>query len=99
MSFCVRSIRIFSKFSSDPYYEPLSWFMIKEEKFEDENVITKSANFMSLKDFCIYHIAGKFGKFGKSSAVRQTKLTVTINNLVNNPLALYSFAKLFPPNA
>ena len=28
MSFCVRSIRIFSKFSSDPYYEPLSWFMI-----------------------------------------------------------------------
>ena len=28
MSFCVRSIRIFSKFSCDPYYEPLSWFMI-----------------------------------------------------------------------
>ena len=28
MSFCVRSIRIFTKFSSDPYYEPLSWFMI-----------------------------------------------------------------------
>ena len=28
MSFCVRSIRIFSKFSGDPYYEPLSWFMI-----------------------------------------------------------------------
>ena len=30
MSFCVRSIRIFSKFSGDPYYEPLSWFMIKK---------------------------------------------------------------------
>ena len=28
MSFCVRSIKIFSKFSGDPYYEPLSWFMI-----------------------------------------------------------------------
>ena len=28
MSFCVHSIRIFSKFSDDPYYEPLSWFMI-----------------------------------------------------------------------
>ena len=28
MSFCVHSIRIFSKFSGDPYYEPLSWFMI-----------------------------------------------------------------------
>ena len=28
MSFCVRSIRIFSKFSGDPHYEPLSWFMI-----------------------------------------------------------------------
>ena len=31
MSFCVRSIRIFSKFSCDPYYEPLSWFMIGSE--------------------------------------------------------------------
>ena len=29
MSFCVRSIRIFSKFLGDPYYEPLSWFMIE----------------------------------------------------------------------
>ena len=28
MSFCVRSIRIFSNFWGDPYYEPLSWFMI-----------------------------------------------------------------------
>ena len=28
MSFCVHSIRIFSKFSGDPYYEPLLWFMI-----------------------------------------------------------------------
>ena len=26
--FSVRSIRVFSKFSLDPYYEPLSWFMI-----------------------------------------------------------------------
>ena len=28
ISFCVRSIRIFAKFSGDPYYEPLPWFMI-----------------------------------------------------------------------
>ena len=26
--FGVRSIRVFSKFSLDPYYEPLPWFMI-----------------------------------------------------------------------
>ena len=28
--FGVRSIRVFSKFSLDPYYEPLLWFMIME---------------------------------------------------------------------
>ena len=28
MVFGVRSIRMSSKFSLDPYYEPLSWFMI-----------------------------------------------------------------------
>ena len=30
--------------------------------------------------YMVYCIAGKFGEFGKSSAVRQTKLVVTINN-------------------
>ena len=25
---CVCSIRVFTKFSGDPYYEPLAWFMI-----------------------------------------------------------------------
>ena len=29
MVFGVRSIRVFSKFSLDPYYEPLLWFMIQ----------------------------------------------------------------------
>ena len=28
MVFGVRSIRVFSKFLLDPYYEPLLWFMI-----------------------------------------------------------------------
>ena len=28
MVFVVRSIRVFSQFSLDPYYEPLPWFMI-----------------------------------------------------------------------
>ena len=28
MVFGVRSIRVFSQFSLDPYYEPLPWFMI-----------------------------------------------------------------------
>ena len=28
MVFGVRSIRVFSNFSLDPYYEPLPWFMI-----------------------------------------------------------------------
>ena len=28
MVFGVRSIGVFSQFSLDPYYEPLSWFMI-----------------------------------------------------------------------
>ena len=31
MVFGVRSIRVFSKFSLDPYYEPLPWFMIQLE--------------------------------------------------------------------
>ena len=25
---CVHSIRVFTKFSGDPYYEPLAWFMM-----------------------------------------------------------------------
>ena len=29
ISLCVCSIRVFTKFSGDPYYEPLAWFMIK----------------------------------------------------------------------
>ena len=28
ISLCVCSIRVFTKFSGDPYYEPLAWFMI-----------------------------------------------------------------------
>ena len=28
ISLCVCSIRVFTKFSGDPYYEPLVWFMI-----------------------------------------------------------------------
>ena len=28
ISFCVRSIRIFTLFSGDSYYEQLAWFMI-----------------------------------------------------------------------
>ena len=42
MSFCVRSIRIFSKFSGDPYYEPLSWFMILRESFEHALISPKT---------------------------------------------------------
>ena len=38
MSFCVRSIRIFSKFSGDPYYEPLLWFMITMMKLLGRNI-------------------------------------------------------------
>ena len=29
---CVYSIRVFAKFSGDPYYEPLAWFMIIVEE-------------------------------------------------------------------
>ena len=39
MVFGVRSIRVFSKFSLDPYYEPLPWFMIWLERAE--SLITK----------------------------------------------------------
>ena len=28
ISLCVCSIRVFTKFLGDPYYEPLAWFMI-----------------------------------------------------------------------
>ena len=28
ISLCVHSIRVFTKFSGDPCYEPLAWFMI-----------------------------------------------------------------------
>ena len=34
MVFGVRSIRVFSKFSLDPYYEPLPWFMIALNTFK-----------------------------------------------------------------
>ena len=27
-SLCVCSVRVFTKFSGDPYYEPLAWFMM-----------------------------------------------------------------------
>ena len=30
ISFCVHSVRIFTKFSGDSYYEPVAWFMIYE---------------------------------------------------------------------
>ena len=30
ISLCVCSIRVFAKFSGDPYYEPLAWFMISQ---------------------------------------------------------------------
>ena len=30
ISLCVCSIRVFAKFSGDPYYEPLAWFMINK---------------------------------------------------------------------
>ena len=33
ISLCVHSIRVFAKFSGDPYYEPLAWFMIEAISF------------------------------------------------------------------
>ena len=42
----------------------------------------------------MYHIAGKFGEFGKSSMIRQTKpskLVLTINNLLADPLIRQTF--------
>ena len=32
ISLCVCSIRVFTKFLGDPYYEPLAWFMMKSPK-------------------------------------------------------------------
>ena len=34
ISFCVCSIRVFTKFSDDSYSEPLAWFMIKIKKYK-----------------------------------------------------------------
>ena len=31
ISLCLCSIRVFIKFSGDPYYEPLAWFMVSEQ--------------------------------------------------------------------
>ena len=31
ISLHVCSIRVFTKFSGDPYYEPLAWFMISKD--------------------------------------------------------------------
>jgi len=51
---------------------------------------------------CIQHIAANFDKFGKSSLIHQTKI-IQISTYIrfNNLLAesIYSFAKLFLPNA
>ena len=35
MVFGVRSIRVFTHFSLDPYYEPLPWFMIRASNYRD----------------------------------------------------------------
>ena len=35
----------------------------------------------------VYHIAGKFGKLGKSSAIHQTKTIQSMVFTINNPLA------------
>ena len=39
ISFCVCSIRFFTKFLGDPYYEPLPWFMIKSKKYKYNLVV------------------------------------------------------------
>ena len=41
--------------------------------------------------FHIYLIAGKFDKFGKSSMIHQTKLVLTINNLLADQLICQTF--------
>ena len=38
-----------------------------------------------------YHIAGKFGEIGKLSAIHQTKLVLTINNLLVDLLIRQTF--------
>ena len=44
-------------------------------------------------DWCnmLYHIAGKFGEFGESSLIRQSKLVLTIKNLLANLLIRQTF--------
>ena len=39
MVFVVRSISVFSKFSLDPYYEPLPWFMIGHKEYNNQALI------------------------------------------------------------
>ena len=47
MVFGVRSIRVFSKFSLDPYYEPLPWFMIKKmSELLDKQMKAQKERFM-----------------------------------------------------
>ena len=38
MVFGVRSIRVFSNFLLDPYYEPLLWFMIQLTQFHQQRM-------------------------------------------------------------
>ena len=62
MSFCVRSIRIFSKFSGDPYYEPLLWFMILGQRWYIWG-LNSSGDFCYVKpntvEFYLKHMSGK----------------------------------------
>ena len=41
ISLCVCSIRVFTKFSGDPYYEPLAWFMIMKHFLKVSQKILK----------------------------------------------------------
>ena len=41
ISLCVCSIRVFTKFSGDPYYEPLAWFMIRSQKTLNKKLRTQ----------------------------------------------------------
>ena len=68
MSFCVHSIRIFSKFSGDPYYEPLSWFMIMH------------FNLVHITILYIYHNMASYGSVACWSSVLFTICIVILQS-------------------
>ena len=58
MVFGVRSIRVFSKFSLDPYYEPLPWFMIHSH----------AEKLLPLQDYVPHDHAKTFGSYNNFTA-------------------------------